>query len=1056
MADGRVRMVLLSLGVIAALVVVTMGTLLWLGLVQRGASLGLDGLGEIRHADGSGIGANTFLHREPDPAKVRRELEVLRGSGIGLIRQEFQWAEIEPLGPGRHLGSHGEDTWAKYDRIVEAATALDLQILARLDRPPAWATPGFDPAANPRVQTPPADLDQFARFAGELARRYQGRVRTFQIWNEPNLHGEWGGRPPDPAAYLEMLETVGSAIRSANPDAVIVLAGLAPTIETGPDNLSDILFLRRLYELGAKGTFDVASSMSYGLFTGPRDVLIDKARTNFPRAVLLREVMLAFGDAQTPIWASEYGWMSLPSDWDGEPGIWGNHSIEDQAAWTVDGIRRAREQWPWMPNITIWASRWPEDSNARDPTPFFRLMDKDFTPRPNLVALRRAFATAPLAGVGLHQEAHPAFTFESAWPRVPSADASLGLQRQTGVVGATVRFRFDGTELGLLSRRGPAMGRLRVRIDGQDTLPDLLPRNQGGEAVLDLYAPDTEILSRIPIASRLPAGRHLVELTVMPERHEASQGGLVIIDGMLVGAGRPLAPYLALAAMWLAGMGAVFWLAAPGLRRLTNFLGSPWTWLDRELGSGLRLGELLAGTLAALFVLLPGGGPSSVWTLLRIVLVLGALLLALARPLQVVVIAVATIPFIGVVARTGVFDRPVAEMLILVLATAWVVRALWTRAPQLPRGLWLWLPLYFGLAALAAAVFADFQKFALRDLRTVILEPLLLFMVIAAAARSRRDVQRVLAALVLGVALTAVVALILIPAGAVVTDTAVPRLRGLFGSPNNLAMVLERALPLALGLGLAAWPGGRQRRVWWIALGVVTTGLVLTFSRGAWIGALVGLAVVAWPAWTRTSLQARLASLGSAALVIVLGILTFGLDTLGQAFRVADRGGESRTLLWDAAWRMIGDHLVFGVGPDNFIHHYRAYLRPEAWREPNLSHPHNLLLDAWLSVGLFGLIAFAAILALFWWDWWRVARHSRGRERFIVYGLAGAMLAGLAHGLVDNAYFLPELAGLFWVMAAAAYALRRSPPAPSAVPQLPAPDIERGTEEAPALPDGDA
>ena len=221
----------------------------------------------------------------------------------------------------------------------------------------------------------------------------------------------------------------------------------------------------------------------------------------------------------------------------------------------------------------------------------------------------------------------------------------------------------------------------------------------------------------------------------------------MIIDGMLVGAGRPLAPYLALAAMWLAGMGAVFWLAAPGLRRLTNFLGSPWTWLDRELGSGLRLGELLAGTLAALFVLLPGGGPSSVWTLLRIVLVLGALLLALARPLQVVVIAVATIPFIGVVARTGVFDRPVAEMLILVLATAWVVRALWTRAPQLPRGLWLWLPLYFGLAALAAAVFADFQKFALRDLRTVILEPLLLFMVIAAAARSRRDVQRVLAAL---------------------------------------------------------------------------------------------------------------------------------------------------------------------------------------------------------------------------------------------------------------------------------------------------------------------
>ena len=110
--------------------------------------------------------------------------------------------------------------------------------------------------------------------------------------------------------------------------------------------------------------------------------------------------------------------------------------------------------------------------------------------------------------------------------------------------------------------------------------------------------------------------------------------------------------------------------------------------------------------------------------------------------------------------------------------------------------------------------------------------------------------------------------------------------------------------------------------------------------------------------------------------------------------------------------------------------------------------------DQW--PGLFGLIAFAAILALFWWDWSWVARRSRGRERFIVFGLAGAMLAGLAHGLVDNSYFRPELAGLFWVLAAAVYALRRSPPSPSPVPRLPAPEIEHGTEEAPALPDGDA
>ena len=64
--------------------------------------------------------------------------------------------------------------------------------------------------------------------------------------------------------------------------------------------------------MGAKGDFDVAASMSYGLWTGPRDPRIDDQRVNFPRAVLWREAMLEFGDAQTPVWAAEYGWMSLP------------------------------------------------------------------------------------------------------------------------------------------------------------------------------------------------------------------------------------------------------------------------------------------------------------------------------------------------------------------------------------------------------------------------------------------------------------------------------------------------------------------------------------------------------------------------------------------------------------------------------------------------------------------------------------------------------------------------------------------------------------------------
>ena len=384
MRRARILRAALAAAGLGLLGVVTVGLLGWATLTERGVTFGLADLPELRHADGPAIGANTFLHREADPAKVERELALLARAGIGLIRQEIQWVEIEPHAKGVYIDNHGEDSWAKFDRMVDLARGFGIEVLARLDRPPPWATPGFNPQDNPSIQVPPADFTDFADFAAAVATRYRGKVKYFQIWNEPNLFGEWGGRPPDPAAYLDMLREVGTAVRAANPDAVIVLAGLAPTIETGPDNLSDLLFLERLYQLGAKGDFDIASSMSYGLFTGPRDPRIEAPRTNFPRAVLWREIMEAHGDAGTPIWASEYGWMSLPPGWQGEQGIWGNHSAEDQTAWTVDGIRRARDQWPWLPTIIIWASRWPHDTHPDDPTPFFGLLTKDLAaPRPD-------------------------------------------------------------------------------------------------------------------------------------------------------------------------------------------------------------------------------------------------------------------------------------------------------------------------------------------------------------------------------------------------------------------------------------------------------------------------------------------------------------------------------------------------------------------------------------------------------------------------------------------------------------------------------------------------
>ncbi|HEY7835806.1 MAG TPA: O-antigen ligase family protein, partial [Ktedonobacterales bacterium] len=144
-----------------------------------------------------------------------------------------------------------------------------------------------------------------------------------------------------------------------------------------------------------------------------------------------------------------------------------------------------------------------------------------------------------------------------------------------------------------------------------------------------------------------------------------------------------------------------------------------------------------------------------------------------------------------------------------------------------------------------------------------------------------------------------------------------------------------------------------------------------------------------------------------------------------------------RTLVWLAAWHMIRDHPVWGIGLDQFLYHYSTLYTShpywitalngqptQVWREPTLAHPHNLVLDLWLSAGLLGLVGFAVVVcALGWrcmrlWREWRAARSSGAANSqwvaVVAVGVMGSVLASLVHGMVDSAYFVPDLALLFW------------------------------------------
>jgi hypothetical protein len=358
----------------------------------------------IPHTNVNPMGINTFLNEEPDPEVVERSLDMVRDGGYGFIRQIFGWYEIEPQ-PGVYIDSHGNSTWEKYDRIVDEANARGIEIIARLEKPPLWSKAN---QPNPTIDGPPDRLSDYANFVEQVVTRYRGRITYVQIWNEPNLEGEWGAKPIDPAGYVDLLKVGAEAAREANPEVVVLLAGLAPTDQTGPENLSDLLFLEQVYELGGAEYFDIVSVMVYGYGYSPADRRVSFERNNFSRPIQTREIMVRYGDDETPVWAVEYGWVSLPDDWEGEPSPWGEPVTEEQQAeYLVQGYLRAQREWPWMGVMAVWTFRFPHPPSAPDmqgnPTQGFALVQHDFTPRPAYIALRDRAARIRANGTGSYE-----------------------------------------------------------------------------------------------------------------------------------------------------------------------------------------------------------------------------------------------------------------------------------------------------------------------------------------------------------------------------------------------------------------------------------------------------------------------------------------------------------------------------------------------------------------------------------------------------------------------------------------------------------------------------
>jgi hypothetical protein len=188
---------------------------------------------------GSPFGINNAF--EPNTPDLEARMRAMQEAGIKWGRQDFTWKRIE-----RQKGLFDLEP---YERLEERCRAHGLLLFGNL----AYAPPFHDPAT-------PDGVEAYCALARAAARRFAGKIDTWQIWNEPN-GGFWKGTPEE---YARLLAAAGRAIHEANPRAKVLGLNMA---------FCDLLWADLVLKLVPYDSFDVACFHPYRPPSAPEEKL---------------------------------------------------------------------------------------------------------------------------------------------------------------------------------------------------------------------------------------------------------------------------------------------------------------------------------------------------------------------------------------------------------------------------------------------------------------------------------------------------------------------------------------------------------------------------------------------------------------------------------------------------------------------------------------------------------------------------------------------------------------------------------------------------------------
>ena len=216
-------------------------------------------------------------------AIIRGDMELLKRSGIHLLRISFGWDGIETA-PGKY-------DWGFWDDYVKTAVdEFGITLIPYICYTPSWNSTGD--TTNFWNHTP-KDYEAFGQFCEAIVGRYKQWIKTWELWNEPDIDAYWSGT----AADLARLTKIGArAVKRADPTAKVVLAGLAHRVE----------FTRELFrDHGISPYVDVVNCHSYyETWSGsPLESVVPYVNT-------LADIISRYGNGQS-LWMAEVGYSTF-------------------------------------------------------------------------------------------------------------------------------------------------------------------------------------------------------------------------------------------------------------------------------------------------------------------------------------------------------------------------------------------------------------------------------------------------------------------------------------------------------------------------------------------------------------------------------------------------------------------------------------------------------------------------------------------------------------------------------------------------------------------------